>query len=84
MRNARLDKAQAGIKIAGRNINNLRYAEKGFFLFVLFCFFFFFFSEQRSGTDVSNAPSAQPLSNDIKGALCMTAGLTFILAACGP
>ena len=27
MRNARLDKAQAGIKIARRNINNLRYAE---------------------------------------------------------
>ena len=27
MRNARLDKAQAGIKIAGRNINKLRYAE---------------------------------------------------------
>ena len=27
MRNARLEKAQAGIKIAGRNINNLRYAE---------------------------------------------------------
>ena len=26
MRNAGLDKAQAGIKIAGRNINNLRYA----------------------------------------------------------
>ena len=26
MRNARMDKAQAGIKIAGRNINNLRYA----------------------------------------------------------
>ena len=26
-RNARLDEAQAGIKIAGRNINNLRYAE---------------------------------------------------------
>ena len=26
MRNARLDKAQAGIKIAGRNINNLRFA----------------------------------------------------------
>ena len=25
MRNARLDKAQAGIKIAGRNVNNLRY-----------------------------------------------------------
>ena len=25
--NARLDKAQAGIKIAGRNINHLRYAE---------------------------------------------------------
>ena len=27
MRNARLDEAQAGIKIAGRNINNLRYAQ---------------------------------------------------------
>ena len=27
MRNARLDKTQAGIKIAGRNINNLRYAD---------------------------------------------------------
>ena len=27
MRNARLDKAQAGIKIAGRNINNLRYED---------------------------------------------------------
>ena len=26
-RNARLDKAQTGIKIAGRNINNLRYAD---------------------------------------------------------
>ena len=27
MRNARLDEAQAGTKIAGRNINNLRYAD---------------------------------------------------------
>ena len=27
MRNARLDEAQAGIKIAGRNTNNLRYAD---------------------------------------------------------
>ena len=27
MPNARLDEAQAGIKIAGRNINNLRYAD---------------------------------------------------------
>ena len=27
MRNAQLDEAQAGIKIAGRNINNLRYAD---------------------------------------------------------
>ena len=26
MRNAGLEEAQAGIKIAGRNINNLRYA----------------------------------------------------------
>ena len=27
MRNARLEEAQAGIKIAGRNISNLRYAD---------------------------------------------------------
>ena len=27
MRNAELDEAQAGIKFAGRNINNLRYAD---------------------------------------------------------
>ena len=27
MRNARIDKPQAGIKIAGRNINKLRYAD---------------------------------------------------------
>ena len=27
MRNARLDGAQAGIKVAGRNINNLRYTD---------------------------------------------------------
>ena len=27
LRNARLDEAQAGIKIAGRNINNLTYAD---------------------------------------------------------
>ena len=27
MRNAGLDEAQAGIKIAGRNINNVRYAD---------------------------------------------------------
>ena len=27
MRNARLDETPAGIKIAGRNINNLRYAD---------------------------------------------------------
>ena len=27
MQNASLDEAQAGIKIAGRNINNLRYAD---------------------------------------------------------
>ena len=27
MRNTRLDEAQAGIKIAGKNINNLRYAD---------------------------------------------------------
>ena len=28
MWNARIDEAQAGIKIAGRNINNLRYEEE--------------------------------------------------------
>ena len=27
MRNAGLEEAQAGVKISGRNINNLRYAE---------------------------------------------------------
>ena len=27
MRDARLDEAQAGIKIAGKNINNLKYAD---------------------------------------------------------
>ena len=28
MRNAELEETQAGIKIAGRNINNLRYADE--------------------------------------------------------
>ena len=32
MRNARLDEAQAGIKIAGRNISNLRYADDTTFM----------------------------------------------------
>ena len=32
MRNARLDKAQAGIEIARRNINNLRYADDTTFM----------------------------------------------------
>ena len=32
MRNARLDEAQAGIKNAGRNINNLRYADDTTFM----------------------------------------------------
>ena len=32
MRNARLDEAQAGIKIAGRNINNLWYADDTTFM----------------------------------------------------
>ena len=32
MRNTRLDKAQDGIKIAGRNINNLRYADDTTFM----------------------------------------------------
>ena len=32
MRNAGLDEAQAGIKIPGRNINNLRYADDTTFM----------------------------------------------------
>ena len=32
MRNAGLVEAQAGIKIAGRNINNLRYADNSIFM----------------------------------------------------
>ena len=32
MQNARLDEAQAGIKIAGKNINNLRYANDTTFM----------------------------------------------------
>ena len=32
MRNARLDEAQAGVKIAGWNINNLRYADDTSFM----------------------------------------------------
>ena len=32
MQNAGLDEAQAGIKIAGRNINNLRYADDTTFM----------------------------------------------------
>ena len=32
MRNAELDEAQAGIKIAGRNISNLRYADDTTFM----------------------------------------------------
>ena len=32
MRNARLDEAQAGIKIVGRNINNLRYIDDTTFM----------------------------------------------------
>ena len=32
MRNARLEEAQAGIKIAGRTINNLRYADDTTFM----------------------------------------------------
>ena len=32
MWNARLDEAQTGIKIAGRNINNLRYADDTTFM----------------------------------------------------
>ena len=32
MRNARLDEAQAGIKIGGRNVNNLRYGDDTTFM----------------------------------------------------
>ena len=53
MRNARLDDSQAGTKIAGRNINNLRYADdmtlmaeseeelKNLFFFFFLDFFYF-------------------------------------------
>ena len=34
MRNARLDETQAGIKIAERNINNLRYSDDNIFMLV--------------------------------------------------
>ena len=52
MQKARLDQAQSGIKIAGRNINNLRYAyDTNFmarvsllFFFFFWCYFFFFFN----------------------------------------
>ena len=56
MRNAGLDEAQAGIKIARRNINNIRYADdttlmaeseeelKSLFFFYLFSFSFIFIS----------------------------------------
>ena len=37
MRNAGLDEAQVGIKIAGRNINNLRYATNSLLLFIVLC-----------------------------------------------
>ena len=47
MKNAGLDEAQAGIKIAGRNINNLRYADDTTLMAEseeeLKSFFFFFF-----------------------------------------
>ena len=32
MRNAKLDETRAGIKVAGRNINNLRYADDTTFM----------------------------------------------------
>ena len=32
MQNARMDEAQAGVKVAGRNINNLRYADDTTFM----------------------------------------------------
>ena len=32
MRNARLDEAQVGIKVSGRNINNLRYVDDTTFM----------------------------------------------------
>ena len=38
MQNARLDEAQAGVKIAGRNINNLRYADDTALMYSLWIF----------------------------------------------
>ena len=43
MQKARLDQAQSGIKIAGRNINNLRYAYDTNFMARVSLLFFFFF-----------------------------------------
>ena len=55
MRNAGLEEAQAGIKISGRNLNNLRHADDTalmaeseeelkslFFFFLIFIYFFLF------------------------------------------
>ena len=39
MQNAGLDEAQAGIKISGRNINNLRYADNIILMMSSICFF---------------------------------------------
>ena len=63
MRNAGLEEAQAGIKIAGRNINNLRYSDDTtlmaeseeelkslfFFLFIYFYFWRLITSQHFSG-----------------------------------
>ena len=50
MRNTRLDAAQAGIKIAGRNVNNLRYEDDTTLIAEseeqLKSLFFFFFSKE--------------------------------------
>ena len=47
MRNAGLEEAQAGIKIAGRNINNLRYAVKSWTQLSDFPFTFHFHALEK-------------------------------------
>ena len=46
MQHARLDEAQAGIKISGRNINNLKYADNTTFFFLSFIFTLFYLYAQ--------------------------------------
>ena len=77
MRNAGLEEAQAGIKIAGRNINNLRYADDTTLT-----------EQMVYGTDIScvHLPSKQVLikvdSNNVKMQLCLSTLPGFVQLCC--